>query len=234
MRQEITRFISDIHLGLPHTKLRQLAVFLDRVHDGKITTDTLVINGDLLDSHQHWLLRGWARKVLDLLQKLSQKMHVVWIAGNHDPSMQKLSAQLGVEFAEQQVFESAGQRLLCIHGHQWDNVTANVSGCIMKMFDVGWSIMQSLSEPWADFFRMRSRLVKKVAARVRKGSVLAAHEVDASMVVTGHSHREELSRFRCGPVQSPMQFANLGSWLHQRFFFGKLHAGRLSLEEFKP
>lgn len=79
--------ISDIHLGIKHSKTEELLEFLD-THKCK----KLILNGDIIDG---WALnRGskWKKrhtKVVNKLIQISKNTEVVWIRGNHDEFLEE-------------------------------------------------------------------------------------------------------------------------------------------------
>ena len=74
--------VSDLHLGTKDSKAKDFIEFLDNN-----PTELLILNGDIIDG---WALnRGskWKKKhtmVISKILKLSNKIKVVWIRGNHD------------------------------------------------------------------------------------------------------------------------------------------------------
>ena len=92
--------VSDLHLGTKDSKAEEFIEFLEN-HP----TDLLILNGDIVDG---WALnRGskWKKqhtKVLGKILKLSNKIQVIWIRGNHDEFIQEFIGHSfgGIEFRE--------------------------------------------------------------------------------------------------------------------------------------
>ena len=99
--------VSDLHLGTKDSKAEEFLEFLDN-HP----TDLLILNGDIIDG---WALnRGskWKKqhtKVLGKILKLSNKIQVIWIRGNHDEFLQEFIGSHfgGIEFREDYKIEYA-------------------------------------------------------------------------------------------------------------------------------
>ena len=99
--------VSDLHLGTKDSKAEEFLDFLDN-HP----TDLLILNGDIIDG---WALnRGskWKKehtKVLGKILKLSNKIQVIWIRGNHDEFLQEFIGNHfgGIEFREDYKIEYA-------------------------------------------------------------------------------------------------------------------------------
>jgi len=75
-------FISDVHLGTKSCKAKRLHDFLSNIE-----CENLFLVGDIIDG---WALRRrhyWTKKQTEVIRKilkLSEKMNVVYVAGNHD------------------------------------------------------------------------------------------------------------------------------------------------------
>jgi UDP-2,3-diacylglucosamine pyrophosphatase LpxH len=123
-RRVRTLFISDVHLGTRGCQAELLLDFL-RAYDA----DTIYLVGDIVDGWR--LKRGvyWPQSHNDVVQKLLRKARkgcrVIYIPGNHD---EFLRGYLGTHFGgidvrASAVHESAaGQRLLVLHGDEFDVV----------------------------------------------------------------------------------------------------------------
>src|SRR5947209_16201458 len=97
--------ISDVHLGSENCQARQLSRFLDGVLDGELPTHRLILNGDVFDSIDFRRLKKHHWRVLSLLRKLSDRVEVLWINGNHDGPAEVVSHLLGVEVRDELVLE---------------------------------------------------------------------------------------------------------------------------------
>ena len=112
--------ISDIHLGSPVCQAKPLTAFLERIYSRETIVDELILNGDVFDSWDFRRLKKTHWKVLSMIRHLSDKIHIVWINGNHDGPTEIISHLLGIDVAEEYVFKSGGKKILAIHGHQFD------------------------------------------------------------------------------------------------------------------
>src|SRR6185503_15124972 len=83
--------ISDLHLGSDNCQAKAAATFLQEILDGTLRTRRLIINGDVFDSIDFRRLRKTHWKVLSQIRHLSDKIEVIWIAGNHDGSAEIVS-----------------------------------------------------------------------------------------------------------------------------------------------
>src|SRR5215471_14460211 len=88
--------LSDLHLGSGNCQARRLRELLQRIDDGELSTQRLILNGDVFDSIDFRRLRKDHWAVLSLLRKLSDRVEIIWLAGNHDGSAEIVSHLLGV------------------------------------------------------------------------------------------------------------------------------------------
>src|SRR5262249_53287788 len=112
--------ISDLHLGSEPCRAKALLQFLSRILEGEFPARELILNGDVFDSHDFRRLKKSHWKVLSLIRKLSKRIEVTWIEGNHDGPADSISHLLGVEVEEQKIIASGERRMLVLHGHTFD------------------------------------------------------------------------------------------------------------------
>ena len=96
------------------------ARFFEAIHEGHVVTDRLILNGDVFDSIDFRRLNKHHWKVLSLLRKLSDRIEIIWLCGNHDGPAEIVSHLLGVTVMDEYVLESGNERLLILHGHVFD------------------------------------------------------------------------------------------------------------------
>jgi UDP-2,3-diacylglucosamine pyrophosphatase LpxH len=113
--------LSDLHLGSINSQAKSLRRLLDDLVEQKISTARLILNGDLFDSIDFRRLNKNHWKVLSLLRKLSDQIEIIWLCGNHDGSAEIISHLLGVTVKDEFVLESGEQKILILHGHQFDD-----------------------------------------------------------------------------------------------------------------
>ncbi len=119
-----TLFLSDLHLGTKGCQAGALLDFLKRYD-----ADVIYLVGDIIDG---WRLKAgwhWPQAHNDVVQKLLRKVRkgarLIYVPGNHDEFLRDYVGHNfgGVEIVDQAIHETAnGQRLLVIHGDQFDLV----------------------------------------------------------------------------------------------------------------
>jgi UDP-2,3-diacylglucosamine pyrophosphatase LpxH len=122
-----TLFLSDIHLGFKRARARELAAFLRG-----IDAETIVLAGDIVD-HLNLAKRFFwndehTQVVRTLLAKRRAGSRLIYIPGNHDSNLSMVAELLHgqVEVHREWVHRTArGERLLVVHGDQFDDQMAH-------------------------------------------------------------------------------------------------------------
>ena len=119
-----TLFLSDIHLGFRHARVRELNEFLQGVE-----AERIVLVGDIVDALSLARRAFWTAQhtqvVRTLLARQRAGARLIYIPGNHDASLAMLAQMLQGQFEvhREWVHRSArGERLLVLHGDQFDGV----------------------------------------------------------------------------------------------------------------
>lgn len=194
-----TVVISDIHLGSRHCKVEALARLLDRLPAG----DTLVLNGDTMDSTRRPLPPSH-RAALDRLVAESRRRTVIWVQGNHDEDI-RLPDPGAFHFA---VSHAVGQRLYVQHGFYFDRVMP-----YHKLFIVAFRLMHRLritlgAEPVhvAQYAKKWSVLYGVLRRNVLQNALRFAREHGYTAVTCGHTHFAESRQV------GDILYMNTGAW----------------------
>ena len=199
--------VSDIHLGSPVCRSKELLGFLKTVK-----FRTLILNGDIFDdlnfnrlSEDDWALLGRLRE----LSNPRHNVHVIWIAGNHDGAAATLSRLIGVPVLNEYVFYWNGTKCLAIHGHQFDRflsqnvVISTIAGAI-------YLAIQRIDGQGQHVARLVKRFSKswlRVSAKVMRGAVRYNLVFKrAAYVFCGHTHKEMEATLK------GFRFLNSGCW----------------------
>ncbi|MEI6425875.1 MAG: UDP-2,3-diacylglucosamine diphosphatase [Candidatus Absconditabacteria bacterium] len=116
-----TLIVSDLHLGAPDAKYKQLANFLNR-H----TFDNLILNGDIIDGMYLKFFDARKTEYTKFLEKiiaLTQKnCKITYIMGNHDLNRHKKLAlnRDAIEIKMNMVYKSGNKDYFICHGQQLD------------------------------------------------------------------------------------------------------------------
>jgi UDP-2,3-diacylglucosamine pyrophosphatase LpxH len=112
--------LSDLHLGSEISRAREALELLRTLRFRR-----LILLGDIFCDlnfrrlkKEHWHFLSHIRK----LSNPKRGVKVVWVEGNHDYGLSDVMSHLvGVPVYREYMWESADERNLAIHGHQFDN-----------------------------------------------------------------------------------------------------------------
>ncbi|HQT74040.1 MAG: UDP-2,3-diacylglucosamine hydrolase [Acidiphilium sp. 37-67-22] len=233
-------FISDTHLGTRGCRADFLADFLRRT-----SAEHIYLVGDIIDGWR--LQRGWYWDkhhddvVTQLLRSARAGTKVTYIPGNHDEAVRRylhLSLEIaGIRFADEaEHVTAAGERLLIIHGDQFDSVV-----CYARLLAVlgDWAYGAALVlNRWFNVARARlgypywslsaylKRQVKEAVKAIDRFEVALAAEAASrgfDGVVCGHIHHPEMR------VVNGIRYINDGDWVESCTALVEHHDGRLEL-----
>ncbi len=233
-------FISDIHLGTRGSRADFLADFLRRT-----SAEHIYLVGDIIDGWR--LRRGWYwdrhhDDVINLLLRHARAgAKITYVPGNHDELVRRylhLGLEIaGVRFAEEaEHVTAAGERLLVIHGDQFDSVV-RYAKLLAVLGDWAYTGALVLNR-WFNIARARfgypywslsaylKRQVKEAVKAIDRFEVALAAEASArgfDGVVCGHIHHAEMRKV------DDVLYINSGDWVESCTALVEHHDGRLEL-----
>jgi|SRR6185437_1212391 len=217
-----TLFLSDIHLGFKRARTRELHEFLLGVD-----AECIVLVGDIVDALSMARRPFWGPEhtqvVRTLLARQRAGARLVYIPGNHDASLGFLAEMLQgqLEVHREWVHRTArGQRLLVMHGDQFDGIVS-CAPWLTKLGDVMYDVIVMLSHGVNNLLRSLKRPYWPVAERIKLSipvsvryiaqfeNVAATHarEQGYDGVVCGHIHRANLKHI------GGTLYCNTGDWV---------------------
>lgn len=113
--------ISNIHLGSDICQSKVLDILLQDIIFERIKTKELILNGDIFDSWDFRILKKNHWKILSDLRKLSDKIKITWVEGNHDGPAEIVSHLIGIDVFEDYILESGYKKIFITHGHIFDS-----------------------------------------------------------------------------------------------------------------
>jgi UDP-2,3-diacylglucosamine pyrophosphatase LpxH len=217
-----TVIISDVHLGTPDCKVRELNHFLRNVRCEK-----LILNGDIIDGWQLRRAGQWTkahtrfiRIVLKMLEK--RDTHIVYLRGNHDDV---LAAFLPLEFenlllVEDYVHEGMRGRYFVLHGDVFDSVTKNFV-FLAHLGDWGYHVLLKINRAYNAWRAWRGleywSLSKAIKARV-KTAVSHVSKFESHIAKLAQDHH--CIGVMCGHIHTPadkmiggIHYLNSGDWI---------------------
>ena len=233
-----TVILSDVHLGTPNCKVREVNHFLKTVRCQK-----LILNGDIVDA---WKLKrsgGWTmghtrfvRLVLKMMEKRGTE--VVYLRGNHDDILGKF---LPMDFesltiVEEHVHETPRGRYLVLHGDVFDLVTMKMP-LLSKLGDIGYNLLLSLNRiynrwrAWRgkEYFSLSAAIKGRVKQAVNFVSSFEDHVVEVARkkqctgVICGHIHTA------ADKMLGEVHYLNSGDWVESLTAIVEHFDGRMEL-----
>jgi UDP-2,3-diacylglucosamine pyrophosphatase LpxH len=236
-----TVIISDVHLGTPDCKAREVNHFLRHVRCEK-----LILNGDIIDGWQlqragHWSKTHtrFIRIVLKMLEK--RDTQVVYVRGNHDDV---LAAFLPLEFenlqiVEDHIHEGLAGRYFVLHGDVFDTITKNFA-FLSHLGDWGYHVLLKLNRAYNVWRAWRGKeywsLSRAIKARVKSAvSHVSKFEQHIARLALEH----HCAGVMCGHIHTPadkriggIHYMNSGDWIESLTAIVEYHDGRFELLDF--
>jgi UDP-2,3-diacylglucosamine pyrophosphatase LpxH len=217
-----TIILSDIHLGIHNSHVREVVHFLRR-H----TCDKLILNGDIIDGWQLRKSGKWKKKHTSFFKLIMKwvagsNTEVIYLRGNHDDFLDEvLPLTLGnFSILRDHIHESGGKKYFVVHGDIFDSVTTNLKW-IAKLGDIGYTFLLWMNRHYNNY-RMKKglpyySLSQVVKARVKQAvSFISDYEKELCAVaenekcdgvICGHIHQAD-NKFIGG-----MHYLNSGDWV---------------------
>lgn len=181
--------ISDLHLGSDVCQAKLLTQFLEQIHSGEIATRELILNGDVFDSWDFRRLKKHHWKVLSAIRSLSDHIHTIWINGNHDGPADIISHLLGVEVAEEYIFQSGQKKILALHGDRFDSFIA-AHPKVTYLADCLYHFLQKIHVYWARSAKRSSKTFLRCSNQIEIKAKEYAAKKNCHIVTCGHTHME--------------------------------------------
>jgi len=181
--------ISDIHLGSDVCQAKKLISFFVTIEDGTNPTKSIILNGDLFDSWDFRKLKKSHWRVLSYIRKLSKKVNIIWVAGNHDGPAEVISHLLGVEFLEEYILYSGDKKILVLHGDRFDSVISN-QPMLVYFADKIYKLIQKIDKSFylAKLAKKSSKTFMRNAEIIEKKSIEHMKKIGCNVVCCGHVH----------------------------------------------
>ena len=192
-------FISDVHLGTKSCKAKLLHDFLDTFE-----AENLFLVGDIIDG---WALRRkhfWSKKQTEVIRrilKLSEKMNVYYIAGNHDEFIRPFF-KYDFQFGSCRILDSFdyvaidGRRIFVSHGDHFD-LTMKIPTPLINLAARIWDFIPHREEN--NSFSDRMYHLLGCEKWIKKYLKVKGYDC----AITGHTHSPKIKE----------QYMNCGDWV---------------------
>lgn len=215
--------ISDLHLGSDICKCKEILTFLKDVRDNG--TKQLILNGDVFDSLDFRRLKKNHWKILSYLRKISDDLEVVWVNGNHDGPSEIVSYLLGTSIKDHHIFQSGNEKILCIHGHQFDNFIVRYP-ILTHLADKFYRVLMKVDSSFtlAHKVKTSSKTFLRNAKKIMEGSINLRDKLACNKVCVGHVH--------LAVANHELNYYNSGSWTDQCHYLS-VNDGLCKLHKFE-
>lgn len=216
--------ISDLHLGSDNCLANELTKFLELIDNGQIETSRLILNGDVFDSIDFRRLRKSHWQVLSLLRKLSDRLEIIWINGNHDGPSEIISHLLGVEVRDELILESNDRKILLHHGHRFDEFIDR-HPIITAFGDLAYRFLQKIdsTHQMARNAKRKSKIFLRCTEKIESRSIEYAKQMECDAVCCGHTHHAIVNK------SGTIQYFNSGSWVEKPCNYLTIRKGVIEL-----
>lgn len=233
-----TLFLSDLHLGFRHARVRELNEFLGRVEAGCI-----VLVGDIVDALSLARRAFWSPEhtqiVRTLLARQRAGTRLIYIPGNHDASLAMLAQMLQgqLEVHREWVHRTArGARLLVLHGDRFDGAVS-CPPWLSRLGDTLLSGSVGLSHLINNARRRLGQPYWPLTERLKLGIGISARYIrQFEEVAAGHARTQGYDGVVCGHIHRAnlreiggTLYANTGDWVESCSALTENQAGQLTL-----
>lgn len=198
-------FISDVHLGTKGSKTKKLLDFLDEVEP-----NVLYLVGDIIDGWAMERNNRWTKEhthVIRKILKISEKIKVIYLAGNHDEFVRpflKNKFDFGNIQVADRVFHEAidGRKIFVTHGDKFDfwmkvpKWLINIGARITDFFGITDIVSHS-----RDMGKSKQRYLRTISTQSTIEKYIKLKKIDAA--ICGHTHIPKIE----GP------YMNCGDWV---------------------
>jgi len=233
-----TLFLSDIHLGYRHARVRELNEFLHGVE-----AERIVLVGDIVDALSLARRAYWTPEhtqvVRTLLARQRSGVRLIYIPGNHDASLAMLAQMLRGQFEvhREWVHRTArGERLLVLHGDQFDGILP-CPRWVTRIGDALHGLTVRLSHTVNNVRRLLGKPYWPITERIKLGCAVSAHYIQLfeqfaaqhaqragyDGVICGHIHRANLRH-----IEGTL-YGNSGDWVESCSALMESEHGELEL-----
>ncbi len=217
-----TIVLSDIHLGIRNSHVREAVRFLKR-H----TCDKLILNGDIIDGWQLRKSGQWKKRHTAFFKHIMKRVsstdtEVVYLRGNHDDFLDEvLPLEIGnFSIVRTHVHHSAGRRYFVVHGDIFDTVTTKLKW-VAKLGDTGYTFLLWLNRHYNAYRTRRGMPYYSLSQRVKNGvKRVVSFITDFESELCEVARAERCHGVICGHIHHPankqvngIHYLNSGDWV---------------------
>jgi UDP-2,3-diacylglucosamine pyrophosphatase LpxH len=221
--------VSDLHLGTKDSKCEEFLEFID-----KHPTELLILNGDIIDG---WAINRGAKwkkqhtKVLGKILRISNKIQVIWIRGNHDEFISEFIGHSfgGVEFREdytiryQEWIEYDNWQNRCYYVFHGDVIDVFITKYkwLSKIGSIGYDLALWLNRVYNNYRKWRKLPYQSISQKIKEGVKKAVSYInDFEVTAIKMAEKKGCNGVICGHIHQPedriidgKRYVNSGDWV---------------------
>jgi UDP-2,3-diacylglucosamine pyrophosphatase LpxH len=220
--------LSDLHLGSEVSRAPEALELLRFLKFRR-----LILLGDIFCdlnfrrlNKQHWQFLSYIRK----LSNPKREVKVIWVEGNHDHGLSEVMSHLvGVPVYQQYSWDSAGEKYLAIHGHQFDSFIVRDRFCISGLANNAYLALQKIDFEGKHITRFLDRINtrwQRLTPKVADGAIAYAKNCGATRVFCGHTH-DPIALMRDG-----IHYFNTGAWTNSKATYISVLGSEVQIHEY--
>ena len=220
--------LSDLHLGSEVSRAHEALHLLRALQFRR-----LVLLGDIFCDlnfrrlkKEHWQFLSHIRK----LSNPKRDVEVIWVEGNHDYGLTDVMSHLvGVPVYQEYTWESAGEKNIAIHGHQFDNFVIRNHMFLNGLASSVYLHIQKLNSKGKLVAQLIDRLNtcwQRLTHKVANGALDYARAKGATRIFCGHTH-EAITVWKDG-----VSYYNSGSWINDRPTYVSILGREVKINEY--
>lgn len=213
-----TIILSDLHLGSKQSRTKDIIDFLN--HN---TTNTLILNGDIIDM---WAIKRGGKwkdehtKLVRKILKLSEnKVDVIWLRGNHDDFLHDfIPLDLGnIKMREDMIYQDlSGRSHYIFHGDILDVFSTNIKW-LAKIGSVGYDMALWLNMVYNRYREWRGLPYYSISKDIKNGVKRAISFItDFEENATKIAKNKNCDGAICGHIHQPIikdRYMNSGDFV---------------------
>jgi UDP-2,3-diacylglucosamine pyrophosphatase LpxH len=118
---------------------------------------------------------------------MSDKLEVIWIAGNHDGPATTISELIGLHVFDEYILTSGDKKIMVVHGDKWDKFITE-RPVLTWIGDLIYSLLQRIGHKYARMAKMNSKHYLHCQEVIREGATKYAKKHGCDAVCCGHVH----------------------------------------------
>lgn len=191
MKKQKVKFliISDIHLSSPVSRSDKASEILNLYEP-----ETIIINGDLIDSEHLTRLKKNDWKFLSNIRKLTKHHRVLLVKGNHDFNiLDFLGELLGLDVVEHFSFTLDKKKYYVVHGDLFDNWISDrpIITEIASFIHLWFQKLGGRRQKIALFLKHASKKYLRCTDKVKQKSYEFCKKHGYDGLISGHTHFPE-------------------------------------------